>query len=369
MLKETDEQFHQMDLEDYFNNDVKSNLFAVSRIFAEARKQMNLAEYKTFTYALTNIKWTEPCPDTIYLDKNTVATIIGLECDTTDLSQHLKRAIGDMPAHSYLRFSSKDLRSGEWINGNFVRTVAYLKNRIRIKLEPDFLGLFGNLEKNYITMWSSDIYRMHSERAIKFYELLRENSDTRIDINEGTVGIKKFKELFDIPKDGPGSYMREQKNGSFNRTNFERRVIDPVCEDLAHTDMITLLLQPNGKYYEKVKKGGRVIGYKFFWTLSMHPAVASAKAVKKIQERVDKDPKVLKVAKNIVEGKPKPKAKNKCENCSKATRFSNFSQRKMNDDLQKKLIQASMASKSSETEQELMDRKLAEMETTEMEKK
>jgi hypothetical protein len=145
------------------------------------------------------------------------------------------------------------------------------KNVVRLKIEDEFLGLFGNLDakkevSKYITMWSGDVFRMKSERAVLFYDLLRDNSDTREAINSGTVGIKKFKEMFDIPKDGKGSYMREK--GGFNRTEFERKVIDPLCDELLKTEMITLILTPEGKYYEKIKNGNRVIAYKFYWTIN-----------------------------------------------------------------------------------------------------
>ena len=103
---------------------------------------------------------------------------------------------------------------------------------------------------------------------IKFYELLRENSDTRETINSGTVGIRKFKEMFDIPKEGKGSYTRNDEKHHFNRPEFEKYFIDPVCEELAKTDMIRLILQPDGKYYQKEKKGNRVNSYKFFWTIN-----------------------------------------------------------------------------------------------------
>lgn len=308
MLNDTDEEYHQLSFEDIFEQDVKPNLFAVSRVFAEARKQMNLAEYKAFTYALSQISWKEECPSVMHLDKKEVARVVGIEADTDHLSTDLKRAIGDMPKHSYLSFSDEDSKT--WVNGSFVSTVAMFKNVVRIRMNPDFLSLFGNLDKNYITMWSGDIYQMHSERAIKFYELLRENSDTRLSLNVGTVGIRKFKELFDIPKDGEGSYMN-QKTGHFDRYNFEKFVIDPICRDLTKTRMLQLVIQSDGKYYEKVKRGNRIIAYKFCWTITMHPRVAASSEVKEIQDKVDKNPKVLKVAKNIVEGKAKPKKKKK----------------------------------------------------------
>ena len=318
MLKETDEKFHQMELEEYFDNQIKPNLFAVSRIFAEARKQMNLPEYKTFTLALTSVKWKEACPEVLYLDKKTVANIVGVTSDTDHLSQDLKRSIGQLPLHSYLEFADKD--KDVYVNGCFITTIAFYKNRIRIRMNPDYLSLFGELEKNYITMWSSDIFKMHSERSIKFYELLRGNSDTRLKTQTGMVGIKFLKELYGIPKDGKGSYMY---NGHFRRPEFEKRVIDPICEDLANTEMIQLILQPDGRYYEKIKRGGRVIGYQFFWTISSHPRLASAAEVKEVQEKVDAAAQILKVAKDIVKGQKEPKKKTKS-----GTKFNdNFTQR------------------------------------------
>lgn len=306
MLNLTDEDYHQIDLEEYFEGKVKGNLFAVSRIFAEARKKMNVAEYKAFTLALTSIRWKESCPDVLYLDKKIVAKIVGVTSDADHLSQDLKRSIGELPLHSFLEFSDKD--KDIYVNGCFITTIAFYKNRVRLRMNPDYLNLFGNLDKNYITMWSTDVYKMRSERSIKFYELLRENSDSRIDINQGTVGIKQLKELFDIPKEGEGSYMRTVENGGFDRSKFEQRVINPICEDLAHTAMIQLILQADGKYYEKVKRGGRVIAYKFYWKISSHPAVATAAEVKDIQETIDADARVLKVAKDIVSGKQKKKS-------------------------------------------------------------
>ena len=267
-MKYSDEEYHQMTIEELYEVEIKPNLFAVSRIFAEAHKQMNLAEYKVFTLGLSRIDWTQPCPDTIYFDKKELASVIGIQSDIDHLSQDLKRAIGQMPRHSFIEFDEKG--KDFYVSGNFVRTIAMFKNVVRLKIEDEFLGLFGNLDakkevSKYITMWSEDIFRMKSERAVLFYELLRDNSDTREAINSGTVGIKKFKEMFDIPKDGKGSYMREK--GGFNRTEFERKVIDPLCDELSKTEMITLILTPEGKYYEKIKNGNRVIAYKFYWTL------------------------------------------------------------------------------------------------------
>lgn len=332
-MKYTDEEYHQISLEEYYEADVKPNLFAVSRIFAEARKQMTLAEHKTFILALSHIKWKEPCPDTLYLDKKEVAKVVGVNSDIDHLSANLNRSIGEMPKHSFLSFADKD--NEMYINGNFVRTVAMFKNVVRIRLEDEFLSLFGNLDTNYITMWSEDIFRMKTERAVLFYELLRDNSDTRLAQNSGTVSIKKFKEMFDIPKDGKGSYMTN--SGHFARSHFEKFVIDPICEELSKTKMMKLILQPDGKYYEKVKRGGHVVAYRFFWTISLHPAVATAGEVSQIQERVDKDPEVLKVAKDILKGEKKKRS----GKADTKNRFNNFNQRDYDyDELERQLLES-----------------------------
>ena len=84
--------------------------------------------------------------------------------------------------------------------------------------------------------------------------------------------------------------------------------------------MVNLVVQPDGAYYEKVKKGNRVDGYRFYWTYTAHPGVASAEEVKQIQERVDKNPEVLKVAKDIVKGE---KRKNRT---GAGNQFNNFEQ-------------------------------------------
>ena len=293
----TDEGSRQLTVEEYFQKEVTPRLFGVSRIFSEARKNMNLQEYKAFAYALSNLDWTKPCPDTLYADKKELAKVIGLTSDIDHLSENLMRSIGDMPKDSFLRFREKGMDL--YVNGCFVITVASFRNRVRIRLNPDYLGLFGALdgkERSYITMWSGDIFRMRTERSIKFYEFLRSHSTSKQVFHEGTMSIQKFKEIFEIPMYGPGSYTRNDERHHFNRPEFEKYVIDPVCEDLANTDMIRLIVQADGKYYEKVKKGAKVIAYKFFWTFrNPNPRISEKAAGKEsdVVVEIPEEPKEL----------------------------------------------------------------------------
>lgn len=318
----------QMTIQDVFTP--PERLLAVSRVFARAKRDMTLAEQKAFAYALSELRFTERASSPyVKLDKKVLAGIIGIKSDTDHLSVDLYDNIQNLPRHSYIEINERDLDLQS--SGFIITSITKFKNVIRIRFNEEYLGLFTGLTSNYITMWSSDIFGMQSRRSIQFYEHLRQNTDTREHINQIGMGIKALKELFGMPRDGDGSYMR--KDGHFDRPSFERYVIDPICADLAKCRMISLIVQPDGKYYEKVKQGGRVLGYRFYWMFTSHPAVAAATEVQQIQERVDSNPEILKIAKDIVSGEKKKKKK---ENT-----FTAASERDYDwDDLEKKLLRA-----------------------------
>ncbi|MCR4746009.1 MAG: replication initiation protein [Lachnospiraceae bacterium] len=313
-------------------------MVAVSNIFARARKQMSLAEQKTFVLALSHLEWTKDPTEqsnVVHLDKKTLQSVLGYTSDSTDISEHMWREIKDLAPHSHIDIADRD--KGIYDSGMIITRISRRKNwdYYRVKFEEEYFPLFTGLGNKYITMWSMDIFKMTSKRSVQFYELLRQMSFDKYEVGNNLYtygwGIKAIKEMFDIPKDGKGSYMRSPKNGGFNRAAFEKYVIEPLCEDLAKCKMIQLVIQPNGKPYEKVKKGNRVAGYQFYWTFSQRPAVAEAHEVKAIADRVEKNPQILKVAKDIVDGKKSKKPKK--------SQFHNFPQRDYNyEELEKILL-------------------------------
>jgi len=299
--------------DDCLEQGANSSLIAVSKIFASAKKQMNLPEWKAFALALTHIKWNEDSKEknVVTLDKKEVAEKIGLKSDEDHLSQDLKRAIGKLPNHSFLEFES----GNGWSNGNFITLISCSqKNIVKIKFEEAYLPLFQELNKtkNYITMWAEDLFSMNSERSIIFYEELRLHSDTSKE-NSKIYGIKELKEMFNIPKEGKGSYLRKDKH--FDRTAFEKRIIDPLCEEMKKCSMVNLTASEDGKLYTKIKsKSGKVLGYEFQWIISDHPKVATAAEVKTLNQ----NPQDLKIAKDLKKGRA---TKKKSQNT-----FNNFKQ-------------------------------------------
>ena len=273
---EFDDQIEgQMTIEDLFQPPEK--LFAVHRIFARARKSMTLAEQQTLVFALTQIRFTGDIPEQmeVNIDKRQLAAAIGMKTDADHLSVDLYKKLKNISKNSMIEIADEDK-----------------------------------------AVYSSGVLITDINR-------LRQLTDTRYDICSHGWGVKQLKELFGIPKDGPGSYMR--KDGHFDRPAFERYVIQPLCDDLQKCKMISLVIQPDKKFYEKVKVGKRVVGYRFYWVFTSSPKVASAKEVHEIQERVDKNPAVLKVAKNLLDGESRGTG-------SKKNEFNQFEQNKYDFD-------------------------------------
>lgn len=316
----------QQSIFDYFEQPEEKNpLIAVSKIFAAAKKQMSLAEWKTFILALTKIKWNGDNQNNnaiesagnrynlinkaVVLDRNEVAEKIGIQSDDKHITADLKRAIGKLYVNSALEFENPK----EFVNGNFITNViCNKKDQVIIIFNGLYLPLFQELDKDkkYITMWADDLFSMNTDRSIVFYEELRLHSDTRKE-NSKIYGVKELKDLFNIPKE---AYMR--KDNHFDRTAFEKRIIEPLCEDMKKCSMINLTMNEDGKLYKKVKSKGKVLGYEFQWVISTNPRVATAEEVKEINQ----NPETMKVAKDILKGKKKP-TKKKTKNS-----FNNFEQ-------------------------------------------
>ena len=320
----------QLSLFDYLDEPVaNSPLIAVSKVFASAKKQMNLPEWKVFALALTHIKWNEEGRDrnVVTLDKREIAEKLGLQSDMDHLSQDLKRAIGKLPNHSFLEFEN----GNGWSNGNFITLISCnQKNIVKIKFEEAYLPLFQELNKtkNYITMWAEDLFSMNSERSIIFYEELRLHSDTSKE-NSKIYGIKELKEMFNIPKEGKGSYLRKDKH--FDRPAFEKRIIEPLCEDMKKCSMVNLTAGEDGKLYTKIKsKSGKVLGYEFQWIISDHPKVATAAEVKALNQ----NPQDLKIAKDLKKGR---KVKKESQNPSNNYEHRHYSSEEMAE-LEKMLL-------------------------------
>lgn len=294
-------------------------LIAISKTLARAKDGMSMQEKKLMAICLSKIEWKSVANNLeIWMDKKEIMELLGSTIDSSDQSVYLRKLAQETVRHSELHFSGKD--KDEWEDMPLFTRRKSTKNQLMMELYQGAADLVQGLECEYITLFLRDILRFDSNidglRAYTLYEHLRMNSDNRR-TNTRIISTKEFKELFNIPKDGKGSYMRE--NGGFDRANFEKRVIEPVLKMLGACEHVVLHergRKPNGEplYYTKIKKHGLVQGYELMYTINKYPRAIKPETIIDVQE----NPVDLKIAQDVKEGKKKPK-KNK---------FNNFDGRK-----------------------------------------
>lgn len=293
----------QMPADEWMYADVPDQAVGVSKVFARAKKKMSLGEFKAFVYCLCRVRWTEPeMPKTVCLDKKMLAKILRVSSNPEHIARNLRMQIGNLVENSIIEFASADKK--EWEKGALITRVSVRKDRIVIiSFNHDYAGLFCNLQKDFILLWSKDIFQMQAERSVILYEYLRLHCDTRV-TNRRVFTIDQIREIFDIPLSGTGSYVR--KDGRFDRHAFETKVLDPVCEDLKKCRMVQLVLQEdkNGdlKPYRRVKSGRTLKGYELAWDVTDRPGISDAHESQETQRQIEKNPKILKIARDAARG-------------------------------------------------------------------
>ena len=254
-------------------NSLENQMIAMGKALMRAKKTMTLEERKLLVMAMTKIKWAQVDNDiTVELSKIEIADIMRWSVDASDRSTRIRKLANSLSEHSMIRIDGID--KGQWDDGVLIpRVNCRKKGSIKVYFAEQFRPLLENLtkDKDFVTVWANDIYGFNSVYAYLLFEDLRLHCDTRR-TNWRTYTTKELKELFGIPKEGAGSYMRV-KDG-FNRSEFERKVLDVAVTEINKGQMIQIQPfsgmeakkdKPNSydKLYAKIKKNGRIAGYQF----------------------------------------------------------------------------------------------------------
>lgn len=287
-------------------------LFAISKAFARSKDGMTITEKKLCCIYLSKLEWKNLNNEReIWVDKSEIMEALGSKIDTTDQSTYLRKLSQNMVHHSEMHFQGAD--RNEWEDVPIFTNRRSTKGKLMIKLNEDAMPHLENLSCDYITLFLKDILNfpntVEGQRAYKLYEYLRTNSDTRRKECSTILSTKKIKELFDIPFKGEGSYIR--KDGSLDRKNFEKRVIEPVLNILAECSHVVLFdygrNQKNERVlYEKIKKNGMVEGYEITYCINMTCKKIKPKTIIEMRN----NPHIEKIAQDILNGNNKKPAKN-----------------------------------------------------------
>lgn len=251
-------------------NSLENQMVAMGKALVRAKKNLSETEYKLLIMSLTKINWSKTeHVNEVELDKKEIAEVLGIAQDK-NLSIKLRKMFFNLSAHSQICFDKSD---GEWEDGVLIINRRSTKGSIIVRFNDYYMPLLSNLlkDKDFVTIWANDIYKFESTYAYMLFEELRLHCDTSR-TNWRTYTTKQLKELFGIPQTGKGSYMHydaQKGKDVFDRSNFEKKVLDTAINEINKGQMVNILPIigsaeiKKGKCYEKIKKNGFVEGYRF----------------------------------------------------------------------------------------------------------
>lgn len=245
-------------------NSLQNQIVAISKSLARNQINWTLEQRKLFYMCLTKVAWSKDSNNPeITLDKKEIIEVLGLQLDSKHRSQYLRSAFKKLKANSGVHWTDPN-DSEIWEDGALIRRVRSTRGEIVVLFDDYYMPLLQNLAQSYVTFLTDDVYGFKSTFSYVLFHDLRLNCDTR-KTNWRDYTTKQLKELFGLSKD---DYMR--KDGTFDRSNFEKYVLDTAIEEINKTKMIHI--QPfmgmvatkdkPYKLYEKIKKHGLVVGYR-----------------------------------------------------------------------------------------------------------
>ena len=256
-------------------NSLMDQMVAMGKALMRAKKVMTIDERKLLIMALTKIKWTKENESNkngelvVCLSKLEIAEMLDWNYDYTDRGTKVRKLATNLAHNSWIKIDGQD---DDWDDGFLIPRTRSRKGNIYIYFASQFKPLIENLtkDKDFVTIWANDIYKFDSVFSYLFFEELRLHCDTRT-TNFRTYSTKQLKEIFGLDKE---AYMRTVtrkgvRKDEFNRDMFEKRVLDVAIAEINKGSMIRIYPIPGsaelkkGKFYEKVKKNGYIVGYRF----------------------------------------------------------------------------------------------------------
>lgn len=246
-------------------------------------------EYKAFLLILANIyqalfsEYYE-----IKLDSRLLAKYLGKNVDdNTELKYinlYLRQRLGNICQHfGYTLQSNENFGAGTIITDIRIEKVGFTYFSINPKILP-----FVKFESEYriYTLWADDFQHFHNFRCFYFYRYLRIHSDTRR-INKRSIFLSELKEIFFLDDD---EYMDKKviKNKNnvtntlyyFNISAFEKRVLNPICNTMTLTTVMSLRTIGSDYYLKDIafnsKINAREERYTFEWEYNIDNFLSGA---------------------------------------------------------------------------------------------
>ena len=246
---------------------MNSSIFSIITDFPHIKEEMTGRERFLVALIMDKVKLIRNTEHRIIeLSKDDICKWFNLDISTPAHQDELLKLVQCVNKKSFLC----DHRPGEWKCLSLFTGCKLEEDSLSVSINEDLLKVFNLLDnRTFLLLRDTFVFPpgTDGDRAFVLYGHL---------LSKGTSGkttklilsTKGIKNLFGIPKDGKGSYMRS--SGSFDRANFEERVIEPTLNVLLNCSIVKLQTyspdtDSESALYRKVKRGHTVAGYEVLY--------------------------------------------------------------------------------------------------------
>lgn len=231
-------------------NTLKNKVIAMSNILAKKNTYFTTTQQKLFYVSIASLRNGVNIHDEVEINKHDLLEYLGIKNDSNRYTK-LKKELDQLINNSFIRFDDGDGYS----SGNLIYNTRITRNTVYIRFNNYYLPLVQNLSDNFVRFLNDDLVGLkYKDSMILYQNLIKDKWKMAcadfLGIDYSTMQLK---DMFGLSKE---SYVN--KNGNFNRADFERRTLNKVIEELNKKSKCIKNLK-----YDKVKKNGCVQYYKF----------------------------------------------------------------------------------------------------------
>lgn len=245
--------------------------FAHTQLSNDVLGKWNIQHKKLFMCILEHVDWTHSGnKNVIELNNRDVARKMGWMYSPENerkIAQEIEKLITFMWENGKIQL--QDPYSHKWVRDHIISSASGGdSNYTLVAISPFFMNHFEgmyHLNQSFPTILSTDVYSFRYSVSYDMYIKLRMHGKTGGFENEMEFTMTQLR---DILRTAPDSYMKKIKNTEtgdvkirYDRTNFLKKALTPVLEDINNSETIDIIPAKNGKLYSTIKEGSKVSKY------------------------------------------------------------------------------------------------------------
>lgn len=234
------------------DNSLQNQIIAMSNTLAEKSTRFSVTQQKLFYVSLASLKSGKNSNNEVKINKQELIEYLGFENDTSKYTR-LRYQFKKLAEKSWIEFGTDE----EFSDGFLINKVRSTKYDYYVRFDEDLIPLLEELASNYVRLLEDDVTSFDSKFSMMLYQNIMKDKWklTHPDYYGIPYSTRQLKMIFGLSKD---DYVR--KDGSFDRTNFERYTVNKAISEINEKSKCVKKLT-----VKKVKKGNRIAYYEFYY--------------------------------------------------------------------------------------------------------